>query len=157
MQCHLRHTKESTLVLLILSREWKPGVEVILRETPMQSSAVITRFNTTWYCTHLCRNWGRVSIRVWIPKRHCTHRASYGMYFGRIWEKIDRVITAPHCILKCFTDPSHLLMSAPNIVHDRQWYSHWSIDVAMRLSDVSDLVRCGYACPSSFIWWCDKL
>ena len=50
-------------------------------QTKIRSSAVIALSNITRYCTHSCRNW----------------RASYGVAFVNMWEKNDRVITAPFC------------------------------------------------------------
>ena len=35
---------------------------------------------------------------IWITTDISLSRASYGVFVVRIWEKIDRVITAPHCI-----------------------------------------------------------
>ena len=34
----------------------------------LQSSAIITRSNITWYCIHLCSDWSRKPIRIEIPK-----------------------------------------------------------------------------------------
>ena len=36
----------------------------------IQWSAVITQYNIRKYCIHHCRNWGRISIRSWIHRRH---------------------------------------------------------------------------------------
>ena len=43
---------------------------VRLKINDIQSSAVVTLSNMTWYCTHHCRNWGRISITGWTHKRH---------------------------------------------------------------------------------------
>ena len=71
----------------------------------IQSSVVITPPNITRYCIHHCRNWGRVSSRGWTHKRPTIPRlsspASYGISFVNIFDKIDRVITTPHCICIC--------------------------------------------------------
>ena len=69
------------------------------------SSAVITRSNITWYCTHHRWNWSSISTRGWTHKRHPIarpNRKSYGMSFVNILEKINRVITAPGCTLLRF-------------------------------------------------------
>ena len=62
----------------------------------IQSSAVITRSSIVRYY----RNWGRISIRCWIHKRHPITWSSYGVSFVNICEKIDHVITAPHCSMQ---------------------------------------------------------
>ena len=36
----------------------------------LQSSAIIKRSDIISYCTNDYRNWGRISIRCWIQKRH---------------------------------------------------------------------------------------
>ena len=48
--------------------------------TYIQLSAVITRPNITWYCTHHWRNWGRISIWGWTHKRH-----PYLALTGELW------------------------------------------------------------------------
>ena len=62
---------------------------------------VITRYNIVRYYMNNYKNWGRKSIRCWIHKKtsHTSpYRASYVVSFVNICEKIDRVITAPHCM-----------------------------------------------------------
>ena len=41
-----------------------------IKQITVQSSAVIKRSNIVRYCINNCRNWGRISIRCWIHKRH---------------------------------------------------------------------------------------
>ena len=69
----------------------------------LQLSAVITCSNIVRYFMNNYRNWGRISIRCWIHKRHpiphSPWRASYGVSFVNICEKIDHVMMAPWCIL----------------------------------------------------------
>ena len=65
----------------------------------VQSSAIIMCSNIR-YCINDCRNSGRISIRCWIHKRHRIPRPNYGVSFVNIFEKIDHVITALHCITK---------------------------------------------------------
>ena len=67
---------------------------VILRY--IQSSAGII-YDIVRYCINICSNWGKTSIRAW------THnispwRASYGVCFVKICEKIDKLISTPHCM-----------------------------------------------------------
>ena len=47
----------------------------------------ITRSNITSYCTHHCRNWGRISI--WTHKRHPIARPSFCEYFEEIWPRYN--------------------------------------------------------------------
>ena len=74
----------------------------------VQLSAVITRSNIVRYYINNYRNWGRISIRCWIHKSRPIPRPNgraMGVSFVNICEKIDRVITTPHCILenlKCY-------------------------------------------------------
>ena len=73
--------------------EWNKGI---------QSSAVITRSKIVRYCINNCRNWGRISIRIWIHKRRPITRPdgrAMGCLLLIFLRKIDRVIMAPHCIL----------------------------------------------------------
>ena len=68
----------------------------------VQSSAVITRSNIVRYYMNNYKNWGRISSRCWIYKRHPIPRPN-GRAMGCIlWvyfvRKNDRVITALHCI-----------------------------------------------------------
>ena len=67
----------------------------------IQSSAIITRSNITWYCTRHCKTWGRIWIRGWVHKTShaLPYRSSYGMSFVNILQRIDRVIMALHCIM----------------------------------------------------------
>ena len=66
----------------------------------MQWNAVITWSNITWFCKHHCTDWGRIN-RIFKPQKtlHISpYHARYEVSFLKILEKIDRVITAPHCI-----------------------------------------------------------
>ena len=49
----------------------------------MQSRAVLTRSNITWYCTHHCGDCERIWIRMWTHKRHSTPRPD-GRAMGRL-------------------------------------------------------------------------
>ena len=72
---------------------------------PIKSSAIITQSNIVRYCINDSRNWGRISIRCWIHKRHlipCPNGRAMGVFVD-ICEKIDRVITALHCITYLLT------------------------------------------------------
>ena len=65
----------------------------------LQSGAVITRSNITSYFTH---HWLMRNVNQSLDAQKTLHtspsRASYGVSIVKIWEKIDRVITAPHFI-----------------------------------------------------------
>ena len=69
----------------------------------IQSSAVIPRSKIVRYHINNYMNWGRISIRSWIHKRHPIPRPLWGV-FCDFCEKIDRVITALHCTIMW---PSH--------------------------------------------------
>ena len=62
-------------------------------ESDMQPSAFITRSNITWYCSHHCRNWGRISIRGWThegtPYLALTGELCgvFREYFGENWQR----------------------------------------------------------------------
>ena len=78
---------------------------------------IATKSNITWYCTHHCRckevqynmilhtslQLLRQSINQSLNPQKTPHispyRASYGVYFVGIWEKIDSIIRAPHCVI----------------------------------------------------------
>ena len=67
-----------------------------------QSSAVVTRSNLSRYYIRHCDDSGRKWIRFQNHNRHPISRPqgrAMGVYcqIVRIWEKIDCVITAPHC------------------------------------------------------------
>ena len=59
----------------------------------MQSGAVIMQPNLSWYCIQHCDDCGRKRIRFY---NHNTHPI---VSIVMILEKMDQVITAPHCIL----------------------------------------------------------
>ena len=44
--------------------------QILNSQKNIHSSAFIIQSNITWYCTHHCRSWGRISIRGWNHKRH---------------------------------------------------------------------------------------
>ena len=97
----LRKTTEQTVAF---SAIWDA---MPLRDiTVIQSSAVITRSNLVRYCINYCRNWGENINEMLDPRktsRTSPWHASYGMSFVDIFEKIDRVVTAPHCIFRVIT------------------------------------------------------
>ena len=57
-------------------------------------SAVIMRSNTAKYCINNCSNWGRISIRCWIHKRHAiphpNGRAMVCLLLFLFWENWPR-------------------------------------------------------------------
>ena len=69
----------------------------------IQSSAVKTRSNLTRSCIWYDNDWGNTFITSYILNRHPIPRphgwAINGVSFVRIWVKIDRVVTVPHCIV----------------------------------------------------------
>ena len=77
---------------------------ILFSRNTIKSSAVITRCNIVKYCINNCRNWGRISIRCWILKRHpiVWGVLLWGPYLaltGCLLLISDHVITAPHCIM----------------------------------------------------------
>ena len=51
------------------------------------SSAVITRSSITWYCTHHCSDWGRVSFTFW-PHKYIPNGRAMGCILGGIGRKL---------------------------------------------------------------------
>ena len=66
-----RHTWLILMVLLYLHIQvvdnWSAGFSCWSR---IQYSALFTPANIVCYCTNDCKNWGRISIRLWTHKRH---------------------------------------------------------------------------------------
>ena len=76
--------------------------------TIVQSSAIITQSTMTWFCIWYVSDWGKICTRAYIHKRHLYLPASYGVSSVRIWVKIDRVITALHCVTALKIDTPQL-------------------------------------------------
>ena len=75
------------------------GAGALLLSTMIQSCAIIMFSNITWYCIYHYSDWGRMQHGIWIHKRHpMPHPDRQAMSFVRILEKIDHIISAPHCI-----------------------------------------------------------
>ena len=56
----------------------------------LQSSAVITRSHIVRYHINNYRNWGRISIRCWIHKRHpIPHPNRWAMSCDYVWENLS--------------------------------------------------------------------
>ena len=94
------------IMYLVIPNYWIKSIWILNK---LQSSAVLTRSNITWYCIHHCNDWSRIQIRIWIPKIHPIphpNKGAKGVSFVRILEKICHVLMAPHCI-----SIRHLLMS----------------------------------------------
>ena len=74
--------------------------QFVYDNSKIESSAVITLSNIVRYCINNYRNRDRISISCWIHKIHPIPRPNgrYGVSFVDFCQKIDRVITAPHCI-----------------------------------------------------------
>ena len=68
----------------------------------LQSSAVIAWSNKTWFCMWYDNDWDKICIRDDNHKRHpiciLPSRVSYGVFFVRIWVKIDCVLMAPQLL-----------------------------------------------------------
>ena len=67
----------------------------------LQSSAIITRSNITRYGTQHNSDWSRTYTKSHHSQKtpHISpSRVSYGVSIVRIWEKIDHIIMALHCI-----------------------------------------------------------
>ena len=87
---------QSCCILLCWPAEWGPAI------TWIQWSAIIAQSNITWFCIWYDNDWGKMYIRSYIHKNtpNMSHSGvSYGVSFVRIWVKINRFITALHCIL----------------------------------------------------------
>ena len=169
----LEYLKHQSHAFLLLVENWYHNVTlrnccfiVISEHISIQSSAVITRFNMIRYCISNCRNWGRISIRCCIEYQSDTSpwRVSYGVSFVDSFEKIDRVITAPHCI--CTTQMLHIPPS------DQAWMIGWMTQdfrlwtalyvslLIIMLSDMHAYVRVNYrpslvqimACCQGITW-----
>ena len=57
----------------------------------IQSSAVITLYNITWYYMHHCSSWGRIWIRDWIHKRYPIpppDGQAMGCLLWEVWRKL---------------------------------------------------------------------
>ena len=83
---YIWHTTSHSMVMIHISHAQRKTV---------QSSAVITRSNIIWHCTHHCRKWSRISIRGWTPKRHPIPRPdgrAIWVSFVNILEKVDLTI-----------------------------------------------------------------
>ena len=67
--------------------------QVFLQHTPLQSIAVIIWSNTVRYFTNNYRNWGRISIRCWMHKRHTILHPNRWAMRGLLWIFV-RIFTA---------------------------------------------------------------
>ena len=107
----------------------------------LQSSAVITWSNKTWYCIHRCWKWGRISI--WTLKRHPIPRpnVTYGVSFVNMVKKFDRVISALHCTIQCSCNTFSFLQHTCNRHPIAQ---PWGQDSACHLWVPSITVECCY-------------
>ena len=77
----------------------------------IQWSVVITQSKIVRYYINNYRNWGRLSIKCWIYKRHPIPRPNgraMGWLFVNICEKIGRVIMTSHCIMFLYGDTSRV-------------------------------------------------
>ena len=76
----------------------------------VQPSTVIMWSNITWHWKHHCCNRGRISIRIWITKRHPKMPRPNGELWGVFCEDLLRILTALYsaCIWKIFKHESFL-------------------------------------------------
>ena len=98
---------QSDLLLVVAWRRVGSNDPIQFIDTYMhhqvQSNAVITRSRLSCYYIQHCGDNGRHKIHCQtLDSQKTPHssawRASYGVSFVKILKKIDRVITAPHCI-----------------------------------------------------------
>ena len=96
------------------------------------------RSNIGRYYMNNYRNWGRISIRCWIHKKHpiaCPNGRAMGCLLWIFVRKIDCVITAPHCTCivcvhlydccKCLRHTSFLI---PIWGESHRDWTHWSLN-----------------------------
>ena len=83
------------LMIYIILNKWKSHFVIIIspNDIHIQSSAVIMRSKIIRYCINDCRNWGRISIRCWIHKRHPISRPN-GRAMGCLLWIFLRTLTA---------------------------------------------------------------
>ena len=93
----------------------------------IQSRTVITRSSIVRYYINNYRNWGRISIRCWIHKRHPIPRPNgqaMGCLLGIFVRKLTTyVIRTPHCVFHCafcrtkYTSYMHIHAFSPRTAH----------------------------------------
>ena len=97
--------------------------------TKLQSSAVITRSDTTWYCIQYSNYWGRIYIRICVHNKHPTsrtYRRAMGVPILTNWENIDRVMTAPRCsYLDMFIRKAQLYSHKPTNIGEFKFIEHY--------------------------------
>ena len=85
-------------------RCWRYPSEKFIQLIAHSANTVKWHYNVVQYnmIFHTSLLWLRQSMNQSLNPQNTSHTtpywASYGMYFVRILEKIDQVITAPHCI-----------------------------------------------------------
>ena len=119
------------------------GVDVIIEGNLagilIQSNAIITWSNIVRYCIYNYRDWGGISNRCSIHKRHPIPRPNVYVWGFRapyirdlmvnICEKINRVITAPHCMLWA------ILYHVGQFKKENPLHNHFALEFC-------DLLRC---------------
>ena len=85
----------------------------ILPICTVQSSAVITRSKIIRYCINNCRNWGRISIRCQIHKRHPIPRPNGRafVFCEYLWENWPRYNGIAQYMVYSFTFQGRPFMS----------------------------------------------
>ena len=87
----------------------------------IQSSAVITRSNITWYCTHHCDHWCKIKMRAWIHKIHPIPRPNgraIGVFCESLRENWPRYIGTALYIVITATYPRGQWVT---VCCDRSW------------------------------------
>ena len=114
----------SKCLACISSRRYGYGEAYSLDSFLIQYSAVITRCDIKWYCR---QQWLMQNISLYLFSQKTPHIsplwASYGVSIVRILEKIDRVITAPHCIciFSCTLSFLQSNQTYSQLFRDRLW------------------------------------
>ena len=96
-----------------------PRLEYFRINKPIQLSAVIKRSNIARHYINDCKNW------CWIHKKNTPYLAltgSYGISSVNICEKIDRVITAPHCTMAVDSPAPYISRSSAAMIQSKFAY-----------------------------------
>ena len=100
--------------LRLVKKHWGEWCTIL----DMELSAVITQSNIIRYYINNYRNWGRISTRYWIHRRHTIPRPNGWAVECLLWiflEKVDRIITASHCNFFQITQWIHKCIPLPQL------------------------------------------
>ena len=125
-------------------------INLSLQLTPIQSGAIITRPNITWYCIYHCNASGIIKIRVWIHKIHlifCPIGQAMGCLLWGFWRKLT-MLQQHHTVQLTarspnqFTTPKgcgeHPMSTAIRCRHDKQRQPVWANQAPRWLSWQTD-------------------